>query len=460
MVTFLSGPRGIGWNGVLVAVVASFALGGASCGGGGGGGGGIRCVADSVCQPACADDPDCVSSGRGGQSAGGGGGTAAGSAGSPGTAGASGASGVSGNAGTGGAGQTCGPPTVAGQVSFTGVSDIAFTAVTPNVQHKRDIDQFEDGCFNQLDFTFGYAAGCTLHIVASDCLDAQGRMKVQSITFTADSQCPNFPDATEGMYTGGATAVDGSWIAMSMPGITERDVAMSCTGGQFTISLAGSLTASGSRKLTLGPTSTLIVMGMFQSTAREAACPGQCATGAGGSSGAGGTGGAGGSGGASGSGGSGATAGAGGTGGASGVGASGGASGRGGTGGTGGTASGGRGGSSGSSGGAGTGGTGAAGGAGGTEGPCAGLCSNPIVVQPNTNGGDLGTAATCQSVAGSSGSLVCGNFMAPRTFTVNSTAVDCSSGVFALPAPRNGGWCMQATAGNYSYAYFSTLNVR
>jgi len=222
-------------------------------------------------------------------------------------------------------------------------------------------------------------------------------------------------------------------------------VAMSCTGGLFTITLAGTLTASGSRKLTLGPTSTLIVTGMVMSTAREAACPGQCPTGTGGS------------GGASGSGGAGASAGAGGRGGASG---SGGASGRGGSGGTGGTSSGGRGGTSGSSGGAGAGGTGAAGGAGGTAGPCAGLCSNPIVVQPNMSPSDLGTAATCHSVAGSSGSVICGNFVAPRTFTVNSTVVDCSSGVVTLPAPRNGGWCMQASAGNYSYAYFTTLNVR
>jgi hypothetical protein len=29
-----------------------------------------------------------------------------------------------------------------------------------------------------------------------------------------------------------------------------------------------------------------------------------------------------------------------------------------------------------------------------------------------------------------------------------------------LPAPRNGGWCMEASAGNFSYAYFTTFNVR
>jgi len=42
---------------------------------------------------------------------------------------------------------------------------------------------------------------------------------------------------------------------------------------------------------------------------------------------------------------------------------------------------------------------------------------------------------------------------------VNGVAVDCAGagGAFALPPPRNGGFCMQASAGNYSYAYFATL---
>ena len=53
--------------------------------------------------------------------------------------------------------------------------------------------------------------------------------------------------------------------------------------------------------------------------------------------------------------------------------------------------------------------------------------------------------------------MICGNFVAPRTFTVNGTAVDCVTGVnTSLPPSRNGGFCMQASAGLYSYAYFST----
>ncbi len=54
--------------------------------------------------------------------------------------------------------------------------------------------------------------------------------------------------------------------------------------------------------------------------------------------------------------------------------------------------------------------------------------------------------------------MVCGNFVAPRTFTVNGIAEACavSSSTITLPAPRMGGFCMQAGAGDDSYAYYAT----
>jgi hypothetical protein len=89
-------------------------------------------------------------------------------------------------------------------------------------------------------------------------------------------------------------------------------------------------------------------------------------------------------------------------------------------------------------------------------GPCAGLCSNPGMVAPGTASGDLGTEATCDEVVGNVTHLVCGNFVAPRTLKVNNVTVSCAGGGVALPAARNGGWCMQASAGQYSYAYFNS----
>jgi hypothetical protein len=71
----------------------------------------------------------------------------------------------------------------------------------------------------------------------------------------------------------------------------------------------------------------------------------------------------------------------------------------------------------------------------------------------------LGTGATCDEIIGNPTGLVCGNFASPRTFEVNGTAFDCvGGGTFTLPAPRNGGLCMEASAGQYSYAYYATFN--
>jgi len=96
-------------------------------------------------------------------------------------------------------------------------------------------------------------------------------------------------------------------------------------------------------------------------------------------------------------------------------------------------------------------------GAGGT-GPCAGMCSGPISVAIGVNSKDLGTGATCHEVMGTAAGLNCGNFVSPRTFTVNGTSINCvMAGNYSLPATRNGGYCMEASAGQYSYAYFSTF---
>ncbi len=93
-------------------------------------------------------------------------------------------------------------------------------------------------------------------------------------------------------------------------------------------------------------------------------------------------------------------------------------------------------------------------------GPCAALCSDPTAIKPAVNSGDLGTGATCDEVVGSVSHVVFGNFVSPRTFSINGTAISYSSSnggsTVALPAAVNGGWCLQAGAGNNSFAYFTT----
>jgi len=87
--------------------------------------------------------------------------------------------------------------------------------------------------------------------------------------------------------------------------------------------------------------------------------------------------------------------------------------------------------------------------------PCAGLCSNPIVFAgPGYQSGALGTAATCHQTSATLQGVLCSNVTSPRTFSVNGTLMSCSNST--PPAKRNGGYCIQTSAGNPSWASFAT----
>jgi hypothetical protein len=89
--------------------------------------------------------------------------------------------------------------------------------------------------------------------------------------------------------------------------------------------------------------------------------------------------------------------------------------------------------------------------------PCAGLCTNPIVFSgPHYQSGNLGTAVTCHQTAANLASGNCGNFAPGRTFKINNTTMSCTGVNLTLPPKRNGGYCFQASAGNYPWAYFTT----
>jgi hypothetical protein len=159
------------------------------------------------------------------------------------------------------------------------VTDIPFVLRSASVRHKQDIDEFEDGCLNDLYFTFGYGTGCSLAIFADTCVDRQGRMKVTGVEFSADSQCPNFRDFIEGTYTGSQADVTGSWVTMRSPRIPDRNVATSsCFDDRFDITLTGRLVdlTFPSNTLTFGAGSTLVVSGIFRSTALDVPCPSTC----------------------------------------------------------------------------------------------------------------------------------------------------------------------------------------
>ncbi|HKO53351.1 MAG TPA: family 16 glycosylhydrolase [Polyangiaceae bacterium] len=90
--------------------------------------------------------------------------------------------------------------------------------------------------------------------------------------------------------------------------------------------------------------------------------------------------------------------------------------------------------------------------------PCAGLCTSPVVFASNNyNSGNLGTGATCHQTTATLTGGVCGNLSSGRKLTVNGVQMSCTANwPSPLPAKRNGGYCVQTTAGNYAWAFFST----
>jgi hypothetical protein len=163
-------------------------------------------------------------------------------------------------------------------VTVKGITQIAFDRVTPAVRHKRDIDESEDGCHNAMIFNFYSGVGCRLEVRAeSSCLDPEGLLRITNVTFEADSQCPNFPDANEGTYYGSPEALHGSAIRMAAPRVPDRNVASSCVTNRYEFLFAGKVTTSSTSTtgVELGP-STLAVEGTFVSNEATGACPVAC----------------------------------------------------------------------------------------------------------------------------------------------------------------------------------------
>ena len=90
--------------------------------------------------------------------------------------------------------------------------------------------------------------------------------------------------------------------------------------------------------------------------------------------------------------------------------------------------------------------------------PCSGLCSNPVTFTINGSyqSGSLGTGAVCYETTATIYGGNCGNFVSPRTLMVNGTTEPCMGGNWpSIPAKRNGGYCIQTTAGDQPWAYFT-----
>ena len=91
-------------------------------------------------------------------------------------------------------------------------------------------------------------------------------------------------------------------------------------------------------------------------------------------------------------------------------------------------------------------------------GACAGLCTSPTIFTINGSyqSGNLGTGAVCFQTTSVVHGGNCSNFVSPRALKVNGTTETCGGGNWSsIPAARNGGYCIQTTSGNQSYASFA-----
>jgi hypothetical protein len=92
------------------------------------------------------------------------------------------------------------------------------------------------------------------------------------------------------------------------------------------------------------------------------------------------------------------------------------------------------------------------------QGPCDSFCANPqnVTWSGSYQSGALGTGAICrettQPVVGGN----CGNFASGRQLSVNGVQMPCNNTNWsAVPPSVNGGYCIQTTAGNYPWAFFT-----
>ena len=90
--------------------------------------------------------------------------------------------------------------------------------------------------------------------------------------------------------------------------------------------------------------------------------------------------------------------------------------------------------------------------------PCDGLCTSPtnFTMNGSYSSGNLGTSAVCRQTTSVVRGGNCGNLASTRTLSVNGTKMTCNGGNWsAVPAARNGGYCISATSGDYAWGYFT-----
>lgn len=154
----------------------------------------------------------------------------------------------------------------------TKVSEIDFDKAAATVYHKRDVDQYEDGCIYEVGLSLTRGDGCTLYVNAGGTLIGNSLL-ITDFSFTADSQCPGFPDNIEGTYAnyGG---LKNPTITLSVVEVPDYNSPTSCFSSSMTINLEGFVKAYGIAQELEILKSAIIVSGDFTSSGSTSAkCP-------------------------------------------------------------------------------------------------------------------------------------------------------------------------------------------
>ncbi len=91
-------------------------------------------------------------------------------------------------------------------------------------------------------------------------------------------------------------------------------------------------------------------------------------------------------------------------------------------------------------------------------GPCGGICTSPtnFSISGSYQSGALGTGTRCFQTTSVIHGGNCTSFAGGRTLKVNGTTRTCNTGNWSsVPAPKDGGYCIQVSSGNYSWAAFA-----
>jgi hypothetical protein len=154
----------------------------------------------------------------------------------------------------------------------TSVSDIPFNTAKAWLTHKQDVDIEEDGCIMSVGIEVGYALGCKLSLEASGTMQGN-KLKIQTASFTADSQCPGFPDSQEGTYYVQGVLETG-WIVLNPLLVPDHNAVTSCFGATLQVEITGTLVADGvAQQLKILPTLLTVTGDVVSNGSTSGKCP-------------------------------------------------------------------------------------------------------------------------------------------------------------------------------------------